>query len=160
MKPRLWPLGVHRWFNSAHSQCPISALGANKSPYKAEIQTESSFRFECRTAVLCGTNLDENANNAVSFHYRRGYQPPPIGVWGDPDTFNTLLIHPLMFVNHSPPKVARVIERLFYAIMEPENIYHSIGKNTYFKENKPVQGIKRHLTTEDKQRFCRIRKLK
>lgn len=95
------------------------------------------------------------------FNYsRRGYEPPPIAVWGDPDTFNSLLVHPKMFFNHSPVKVATAIERLYNAIMNPEKIYHKIHANTYHKENKPVRAIERKLTESDKEKYCFVRKFK
>ncbi|VDL44585.1 unnamed protein product [Hymenolepis diminuta] len=96
----------------------------------------------------------------VKPYNKRGYEPPPIAVWADPDTFNSLLVHPKMFFNHSPVKVATVLERLYNAIMNPEKIYHKIHANTYHKENKPVQAIERKLTESDKEKYCLVRKFK
>lgn len=97
--------------------------------------------------------------NALSDYFRGGYTPPPIALWANEQTFNSLLVHPKMFFNHSPIYVSTALDRLYADIMHPENIY-KIHISTWDKAPEAVKGVERKLTREDKERYCRIRKLK
>ncbi|VDM35810.1 unnamed protein product [Hydatigera taeniaeformis] len=90
---------------------------------------------------------------------KRGYIPPPIALWANEETFNSLLVHPKMFFNHSPIYVSTALDRLYCSIMNPEGVY-KIHINTWDKMPQAVKGVERKLTREDKERYCRVRKLK
>ncbi|KAM3182788.1 hypothetical protein ACTXT7_011605 [Hymenolepis weldensis] len=90
----------------------------------------------------------------------RGYVPPPIALWTNAETFNSILVHPKMVFNHSPIHVSTALNRLYNDIMHPEKIYGKIHVNTYYQEVEPVKGIERKITKKDRDRYCRVRKLK
>ncbi|VDD82804.1 unnamed protein product [Mesocestoides corti] len=96
----------------------------------------------------------------VEPYRKRGYKPPPIALWADANTFNSLLIHPKMLFNHSPIAVSTAIDRLYNSIVHPEKVFHKIHTNTWHREMEPVKGITRNLTEKDVEKFSRARKLK
>ncbi|EUB63167.1 Sn1-specific diacylglycerol lipase beta [Echinococcus granulosus] len=97
--------------------------------------------------------------SGIQPYKKRGYIPPPIALWTNEQTFNSLLVHPKMFFNHSPIYVSTALDRLYCGIMHPENVY-KIHVNTWHKDPQVVKGVERKLTPEDKERYCRVRKLK
>ncbi|KAM7538847.1 hypothetical protein Aperf_G00000048946 [Anoplocephala perfoliata] len=73
----------------------------------------------------------------VQTYNKRNYVPPPIALWANVETFNSILVHPKMLSNHQPVNVSTALNRLYDNIMHPENIYHKIHLNTYQREATP-----------------------
>ncbi|KAM7538915.1 hypothetical protein Aperf_G00000048903 [Anoplocephala perfoliata] len=96
----------------------------------------------------------------VQTYNKRNYVPPPIAVWANPETFNSILVHPKMLSSHLPNHLTTALDRLYYNIMHPEKIYRNIPMKTYYKEAVPVSGIERRLTETEINKYCRVRKLK
>ncbi|KAL5106379.1 Diacylglycerol lipase-beta [Taenia crassiceps] len=128
--------------------------------YTVDLMIESFLEPIPSGRLLHILEVDQDFKIGGSQPYKEnGYTPPPIALWANEQTFNSLLVHPKMFFNHSPIHVSTALDRLYTGIMHPENVY-KIHINTWDKVPQAAKGVERKLTREDKERYCRIRKLK
>ncbi|KAM7538730.1 hypothetical protein Aperf_G00000048860 [Anoplocephala perfoliata] len=141
---------------------PESLLEPEKEKiYTFDLLMESMLRPVASGRLLHIIEVDKEFEiEGVQTHNRRNYVPPPIAVWANPETFNSILVHPKMLSHHLPTHLTTALDRLYYNIMHPEKIFPKIRKKTYPQEAIPLLGRERRLTQTDIKKYCRVRKLK
>uniref|UniRef100_A0A0R3T2M8 sn-1-specific diacylglycerol lipase n=1 Tax=Rodentolepis nana TaxID=102285 RepID=A0A0R3T2M8_RODNA len=129
--------------------------------YTLDLLMESMLRPIPSGRLLHIIEVDKEFEVEGEQSYKKpGYQPPPIAIWSNAETFNSILIHPKMIFNHSPIYVSTALNRLYDSIMHPRKIFCKIHLNTYYKEAKSVPGIERKYADHCIDNYCRVRKLK
>ncbi|VDN10689.1 unnamed protein product [Dibothriocephalus latus] len=114
-------------------------------PYNSDVNAKLSAKM---VAEAVATSLNQN-----------GYVPPPIAVWSDVTFFNSILVHPKMYLNHVPLYVSNAWDRLWISMQHPDRIFYKVDDRNFTDYHKPLHGVRRKPEELD-EAYCRIRVMK
>ncbi|VDK84183.1 unnamed protein product [Dibothriocephalus latus] len=119
------------------------------------LNTMSDGRFGARVLHLLEVDSDFEVPGVKPFK-KKGYVPPPVAVWSNVELFNTLLVHPKMYLNHVPLYVSNAWDRLWLSMQHPDKIFYKVDDRNFTDNHKPLPGVRRQPEELD-EAYCRIR---